>query len=79
MEGYLEGTNILAYDHRYMKHKLTEHFGESIIISGAERLTDVISLRENTDVILRQYYGIMTVLSLSGDLIFIIFCIIYIL
>jgi hypothetical protein len=57
MEGFLQGTELSAYDRRYMKRQLLEHYGDNIVISGQNGKVDVITLRETAHQILRSYYA----------------------
>lgn len=45
-----------SYDRRHMKRKLLEYYGDSIVISGEDGKSDIVTLKETADSILRKYY-----------------------
>lgn len=56
MEEYLQGGQSRAYDRKYMKIKLLEYYGENIIISGSVGKSDIVTLRDTANGILRSYH-----------------------
>ena len=45
-----------AYSTKYMKTKLTEHFGPSIIISQTDGKSDKITLKVTTSSVINEFY-----------------------
>ena len=56
MEEYLEGSQNSAYERRHTKRKLLEHYGENITISNEKGKSDIVTLRETANEILRSYH-----------------------
>ena len=57
MKEYLKEQDSVAYGHQYLKSKLLKHYGESIFIAEGEGLNDIITFREKTNEILRDYFS----------------------
>lgn len=56
MRDYLSEEASVPYGNQYMKEKLKGHFGDSIHISEGEGLHDLVTMREQTSKILRDYF-----------------------
>jgi len=47
----------VAYGNQYLKSKLVKHYGESIFIAEQEGLHDIVTFREKTSSILKDYFS----------------------
>ena len=56
MAEYLVQPDSVAYGYQYLKSKLVKHYGESIFIAEQEGSNDVVTFREKTSGILRDYF-----------------------
>ena len=54
---YLEEQDSVAYGNQYLKSKLLEHYGESIFVAEGKGLHDIVTFREKTSSILRNYFS----------------------
>ena len=57
MNDYLEEQDSVAYGNQYLKSKLLEHYGESIFVAEGKGLHDIVTFREKTSSILRNYFS----------------------
>jgi len=57
MAEYLVQPDSVAYGNQYLKSKLVEHYGESIFIAEQQGLHDIVTFREKTSSILRDYFS----------------------
>ena len=55
MKEYLQDDDYVAYGNRYLKSKLLEHYGKAIVITTGYGLSDIVTFREKTSEILRNY------------------------
>ena len=55
MDEYLEGCDEEAYSEKYMRRKLIEHFGSSIIITTINCKTTVVTMRHTAESILVNF------------------------
>ena len=56
MKEYLQDDDSVAYGNQYLKSKLLEHYGKSICIAEGEGLSHIVTFREKTSEILRNYF-----------------------
>jgi len=54
---YLVEGDSAVYGNQYLKYKLEEHYGDSIFIAEGEGLHDIVTFREKTRSILRDYFS----------------------
>ena len=54
---YLQDDDSVAYGNQYLKSKLLEHYGKSIFIAEGEGLSHIVTFREKTSEILRNYFN----------------------
>jgi hypothetical protein len=57
MGEYLVEQDSVAYGNQYLKSKLLKHYGESIFIAEGNGLHDIVTFREKTSRILRDYFS----------------------
>ena len=57
MQEYLPDDDSVAYGNQYLKSKLLEHYGKSIFIAEGEGLSHIVTFREKTSEILRNYFN----------------------
>ena len=57
MKKYLQDDDYVAYGNQYLKSKLLEHYGKSIFIAEGGRLSHIVTFREKTSEILRNYFN----------------------
>ena len=57
MKEYLQDDDSVAYGNQYLKSKLLEHYGKSIFIAEGEGLSHIVTFREKTSEILRNYFN----------------------
>lgn len=57
MTEYLVEGDSVAYGNQYLKSKLEKHYGDSIFIAEGEGLYDIVTFREKTSSILRDYFS----------------------
>ena len=55
MKEYLQDDDYVAYGNRYLKSKLLEHYGKAIFIAEGGGLSDIVTFREKTSELLRNY------------------------
>lgn len=56
MEEYLHESESSAYGNQYLKCKLMKHYGDSIFVAEGDGLQDIVTFRERTGQILRNYF-----------------------
>jgi len=56
MRGYLPEDGSAPYGNQYLKEKLKEHYGDSIYVAEGDGLNDIVTMREKTSKILRDYF-----------------------
>ena len=56
MAEYLVQPDAMAYGNQYLKSKLVKHYEESIFIAYQVGLNDIVTFREKTSSILRDYF-----------------------
>ena len=57
MKEYLQDDDYVAYGNRYLRSKLLEHYGNAICIAEGDGLSDIVTFREKTSEILRNYFN----------------------
>jgi len=57
MTEYMTEPESVGYGNQYLKSKLVKHYGESIFIAEGEGLHDIVTFREKTSSILRDYFN----------------------
>ena len=56
MKEYLHDSDSSAYGNQYLKSKLQKHYGDSVFLAEGEGLHDIVTFREKTSSILRDYF-----------------------
>lgn len=57
METFLKDSGCEPYSPKYMKQKLTEHYGDEIVFAQSNKKADVITLKRTADAILRDFFN----------------------
>ena len=57
MDDFLSPTEIPSYDTRWLKQKLTQHYGDNILLVGEIGKSCLITLRDKASSILREFHG----------------------
>ena len=57
MKEFLKCTGSLPYGNQYLKFKLLEKYGDSLYIAEGEGLHAIVTFREETSRILRDYFN----------------------
>ena len=58
MKEYLQDKDSSPYGNQYLKFKLLEHYGDSLFMAECDGLHDIVTFREKTNLILRDYFNI---------------------
>ena len=56
MHTYLQASESSAYGNQYLKSKLIAHYGESVFVSEGGGLHDIVTFREKTNAILKEFF-----------------------
>ena len=57
MNEYLEDQTSTCYGNSYLKSQLLKRYGDSLYIANSDGLYDIITFRETTSNILRDYFN----------------------
>ena len=57
MKGYLQDQTSMSYGNSYLKSQLLKRYGDSVYIANSDGLHDIITFRETTTNILRDYFN----------------------
>ena len=57
LEGYLDNEESIAFDNYYLKRKLKEHYKNSISSAEKEGQSEIVTMKEKTQQILRSYFN----------------------
>ena len=57
MQTILQNSGDKAFDRRHMKRKRLDYYGSNVIKSGESGKSDIITYRQNSKSVLRDYYN----------------------